>query len=129
VFINDVYGTILWNEREWVWSHPQVRYLIVYEFLEQKGVFRQKMPTPKPKKDLPPALSDWFLSENFLRAVSLGERDPAPEIPSEQSWEIQNNVPLPVILIAASFEAIQDIIKQVLGVQEFNPSGLNPIIS
>lgn len=40
-FMSDLYGTILWNNKTWVWTHPRCPFIIRYDWYESKGVFKQ----------------------------------------------------------------------------------------
>jgi len=45
--VNNLYGIILWNGKSWIWTHPKCPFLLRYDWYESKGVFRQKIRTPR----------------------------------------------------------------------------------
>ena len=55
----------------------------------------------------PPALSDWQYADGVLRAVTVGQRDPEPEIPPYTEWIIDGNPPPSVVLLAGIFYKIR----------------------
>jgi len=133
LFTNPVFGNILWNNRSWVWTHPRCPYLIRYDWYAAKQVFKQyckKDPPQTGKKVIAtaPALSDWQVQGVTFNAVSVGHRDPPPEVPAIVSWELGNeSMPPPVILLAVMFNRISPIVRSILGIGTNLPSGLEPI--
>jgi len=130
-FSNPIYGVVLWNNRSLVWTHPKCPYIIRYEWFENKGVFKQHIGTPqeiKGKKYSAPALSDWQMLDGVIRAVTVGTRNPEPEVPEINQWEIGSGLPPPVVLLVATFRFIQATVYQLLGIQEFVATGLDPIL-
>jgi len=67
------------------------------------------------------------MAEGLFRAVTVGNRDPPPLVPELNQWEISSGIPPPVALLAATFRTIKAISHQVLGIQEFVVTGLDPI--
>jgi hypothetical protein len=59
-FIDPVYGSVAWNNKSWIWTHPRCPFVIRYDWYPSKGVFKQKMP----KKGGPNAVKN--MSGNFL---------------------------------------------------------------
>jgi len=131
-FIDPVYGSVAWNNRSWIWTHPRCPFVIRYDFFEKKGVFKQKFPKVKhmikglPPIDAPP-LSDWQIAGGVIRAVTVGQRTPEPEVPPITEFQIDGSVPPPIALLAAVFYKIRDMMQELLGMKVFVPDGLNPI--
>jgi len=115
--VNIVYGVILWNNKSCVWTHPRCPFIIRYEWYDSKKILKQYF-SIKPEKDsrkIPPALSDWQLTNGILRAVTVGKRDPEPEVPPVTEWQIHANLPPPVLMLVVNFYAIQTIMRPLLG--------------
>jgi hypothetical protein len=55
----------------------------------------------------PPALSDWQFADNALRAVTVGQREPEPEVPAITEWIVEGHPPPPVVLLAGIFYKIR----------------------
>jgi len=129
-FSNPLYGLVLWNTQSWVWVHPKCPFIIRYEWYESKGVFKQHISPPREirgKKYSAPALSDWQMTEGVIRAVTVGTRDPPPQVPEIPQWEIGAFLPPPVVLLVASFHSIRSIVHEILGIKEYVATGLDPI--
>ncbi len=121
-FIDPIYGSVAWNNRSWLWTHPRCPALIRYDYYPSKGVFKQKFPKIKPNikglqvmyvskghwhsSDAPP-LSDWQLANGVIRAVTVGQRTPEPEVPPVTELTIEGNIPPPAALLAAIFYKIR----------------------
>jgi len=132
-FIDPIYGSVAWNNRSWLWTHPRCPCLIRFDYYPSKGVFKQKFPKIKPNIkglgqviDAPP-LSDWQMAGGIMRAVTVGQRTPEPEVPPVTEFSIEGNIPPPAALLAAIFYKIRDIMQELLGMKVYQPTGLNPI--
>jgi len=129
------YGMALWNTKSWVWTHPKCPFLLRYEWYENKQVFKQYIPTGRAMKPamIAPSFTDWQLFEGGVQAVTVGQRNPPPEIPETAEWVVNGNVPPPVVLLVAMFTEIRLIVRKLFGLdvqqqqQVFEASGLNPI--
>jgi len=126
---NGTYGSVLWNTQSWVWVHPKCPFIIRYDWYENGGIFKQHIsPIRNPKQVIGPLLSDWQLLQGGIRAVTVGDRTPLPEVPDITSWDIFNNIPPQVILLVVSFHTIRGIVHNILGIQnEYVATGLDPI--
>jgi len=110
---SQAYGFIIWNNKSWVWTHPKISFTIRYDFEQQRNVFQQIMPSKDPsgKKPLPPSLSDWQIKESGIQAVTVGKKDVPPAVPADVFWQIKGNLPPPIILLVASFQAIKTAVR------------------
>jgi len=100
---------------------------------------KQQDPNAKPRKSPylgTPNVSDWIIAEDgAMRAVSVGQRDPPPEVPECPEWEISGNIPPPAALIVAAFYAFKPIVWKIFGItrapsasnQTALPDGLSPV--
>jgi hypothetical protein len=77
---------------------------IRYDYFDKKGVFKQYMPQfIKQGQILPPSVSDWQVSGRTMQAVTVGKREPPPEVPEINAWEVTGQMPPPVFLLVAMF--------------------------
>jgi len=135
-WVHQLYGIFIWNGKSVIWTHPRNPFIIRYDWYASKGVFKQYISSepPKPKQTPPPSLTDWQLTPDGMRAVTVGKRDPAPEVPDITEWSIIGDIPPPGALIVATFRPIRVIIRKLFNMDQFDHSafvatGLNPIVS
>jgi len=113
VLKNQGYGFIIWNNKNWVWTHPKVPYTIRYDYEVQRSVFQQVMPAKDPtgKKKMPPSLSDWQIKEAGIQAVTVGKKETPPAVPPDVFWTIKGKIPPPIALLVANFHVIKAIVR------------------
>jgi len=128
-FVNNVYGVVLWNNKSWVWTHPKIPFIIRYDWYPTKGVFKQYL-NPEAKGRKAPVISDWQWSGGSMKAVTIGNRNPTPEVPEIPEWKVVGNLPPPIVLLVASFRVIQPIVQTLFKPQPkvYVATGLNPIL-
>ncbi|KAF2077571.1 hypothetical protein CYY_001112 [Polysphondylium violaceum] len=132
-FENERLGSVLWNYKTWLWSHPsKTDYKIRFDWdpISHSFVYNQpKITTGGPisisiqpslnklsitKKPHPATVyADWRLSKNFiLHSVVIGNKTE----PLFSNLEVSGAVPLPAILIIAMIPHIKESLED-LGIQ------------
>ncbi|EFA80273.1 cytosolic regulator of adenylyl cyclase [Heterostelium album PN500] len=120
------YGSVVWNNKSWIWTHPKTDYRIKFDWdnINQSFVYFQPVITSitisstnstpnklsitkKPHPDT--VYADWKYSSNALTAVVVGNKAE----PKIRSFQIQGNVPVPAVLIAAMFSHIRNSLQQL----------------
>eukprot|EP01114_Cavostelium_apophysatum_P014743 TRINITY_DN3899_c0_g1_i1.p2 TRINITY_DN3899_c0_g1~~TRINITY_DN3899_c0_g1_i1.p2 ORF type:complete len:151 (+),score=40.49 TRINITY_DN3899_c0_g1_i1:162-614(+) len=124
-FVNQLYGIVLWNNKSFVWTHPRCPFIIRYDWYPSKGVFKQYF-NVEAKGKQPPSLTDWQLDsqKGVFRAVTVGKRDPPPEVPDITAWHVAGNLPPPAILLAGIFRHLRPIIRGILKLDVPNPNAI-----
>jgi len=115
-----MYGIVLWNGKQWVWTHPRCPFIIRYDYYASKQVFKQyfnQYQEPKKNQSSPPSLTDWQLVGGGMRAVTVGNRQIPPEEPDITTWKVVGTFAIPALLLAATFPEIRSTVRPLLGLQ------------
>jgi len=111
LYQNSTYGTIIWNGKTWVWTHPKCQFTIRYDWEPQRSVFYQVMPPKDPKKQSPPSLSDWQIKDSSVNAVTVGKKETPPAVPQDVVLPYKGNIPPSLVLLVALFTTIKPIAR------------------
>eukprot|EP01118_Nematostelium_gracile_P010341 TRINITY_DN3549_c0_g1_i1.p1 TRINITY_DN3549_c0_g1~~TRINITY_DN3549_c0_g1_i1.p1 ORF type:complete len:473 (+),score=124.94 TRINITY_DN3549_c0_g1_i1:49-1467(+) len=113
VFKNQIYGFIIWNTKNWVWTHPKIPFMIKYNWEPTRSVFFQVIPPKDPSKSKPqpPSLTDWQIKDGGIQAVTVGKKDTPPQVPKEIFWSVKGKLPPPVMLLAVTHDTIRNIVR------------------
>eukprot|EP01097_Dermamoeba_algensis_P001957 TRINITY_DN1771_c0_g1_i2.p1 TRINITY_DN1771_c0_g1~~TRINITY_DN1771_c0_g1_i2.p1 ORF type:complete len:516 (+),score=109.29 TRINITY_DN1771_c0_g1_i2:71-1618(+) len=108
------YGSVLWNNRMWIWGHPNIPFTLRFSWNSSTNVF-SFVPSKKPNLPVMASivLQNWKFDKRSGVMSSI-EGEGAPIIPMT-SWAFSGNIPPPVILTVAIIPQIRNIVTGMLG--------------